>query len=412
MRPHRNLSALVATALLCGGCSWFSWLPWVGDDKKDPEAPAQLTDYRAEVKIDRLWGASIGGGLGKQFMQMPPSVLADRVFAADGFGYVEARDRFKGKKIWGVRVGQEKKGFFSSVNVFSRGDTSFVSGGVGSGEGLALVGTIHAEVIALSAADGSTRWRARVSSEVLSAPVTGAGLVYTSTSDGRLVGLDAKDGKRRWTFDTPVPALTLRGTGSPTFSAGTLFAGFANGKVSAFDAATGVPVWEQRVMLPQGRSELDRIVDVDASPLVTSNAVYAVTFQGRVSALRPTDGTVLWERDASSYVDLAQGGGNIYVVDADGVITAIDQRTSGVAWEQRALFRRGLSAAAAVGDYLVVGDAEGFLHVLAQSDGRLLGRRKIDGDGIRSRAIVADDIVYCMGNGGKLVALQIKPVKG
>jgi len=359
-----------------------------------------------------MWGATIGQGLGDQFMHMPPSVLADRVFAADGYGYVEARDRFNGKKLWGVRVGHDEKGFFSFLNIFDRSDTSFVSGGVGSGEGLVLVGTIHAEVIALSAADGSARWRARVSSEVLSAPVTGDGLVYTSTSDGRLVALNANDGKRRWTFDTPVPALTLRGTGSPTFAAGTVFACFANGKVSAFGAATGEPVWEQRVMLPQGRSELDRVVDVDASPLVTANAVYAVTFQGRVSALRPTDGTVLWERDASSYVDLSQGGGNVYVVDADGVITAIDQRTSNVAWEQRALFRRGLTATAAVGDYLVVGDGEGFLHVLAQSDGRLLGRRKIDGAGIRSRAIVAEDIVYCMGNDGKLVALQIKPVKG
>ena len=410
MRLHRNLSALVGITLLSAGCSWFSWLPWV-DKKADPDAPAELSSYKAEVKIDHLWGASIGQGLGKQFVRMPPGVIADRVFAADGFGYVEARERFKGKKLWSQRIGHDDKGFFAFLNPFDTRDTSFVTGGVGAGEGLVLLGTTHAELIALSAADGSEKWRVRVSSEVLSAAATGDGLVFLQTSDGRLVALDAKDGTRRWTFDTQVPVLTLRGTGSPVFSSGVVVAGFANGKVGAFRSVSGEPMWDQRVMLPQGRSELDRIVDVDGGPLVTTNAVYAASFQGRITAMRPSDGTVLWQRDTSTYVDLAEGYGNVYVVDDKSVITAIDERTSSVAWEQRGLFKRGLTGAATVGNYLVVGDSDGFLHVLAQSDGRLVGRRKIDGSGIRSRPIVADDIVYCMGNGGKFAALQIKPVK-
>ncbi len=409
---HPRLSAafrLVAVALLCGGCSWFAWLPWV-DEKEDPDAPAKLTSYKSEVKFERAWRASIGKGLGKQFMHMVPGVLSDRVYAADAYGYVEARERFKGKKLWSTRIGDDGKSMFSSLNFMDKNDTSFVTGGVGAGEGLVLLGTTHAEVVALSAADGSQRWRANVSSEVLSAPVTGDGFVYLQTSDGRLVALDAKDGARRWTFDTQVPALTLRGTGSPAFEAGVVLAGFANGKVGAFRAATGEPLWEQRVMLPQGRSELDRIVDVDGSPLITANAVYAASFQGRLSAIRPSDGAVLWERDTSSYVDLAHGFGHIYVVDDNSVVTAIDQRTSTVAWQQRALFKRGLSAAAVIGNYIVVGDADGYLHVLAQADGHLMGRQKIDDDGIRSRPIVADNLVYCMGNGGKLVAFGIKPI--
>src|SRR4051812_21782362 len=202
-RLHRNLSALVGVALLCGGCSWFSWLPWV-DKKVDPDAPADLTSYKSEVKIDRKWGAGIGDGLGKQFMRLSPGILAERVFAADGFGYVEARDRFSGKKIWHTRIGPSGKGYFAFLNPFNREDTSYVTGGVGAGEGLVLLGTTHAEVIALSAADGSVRWRVPVSSEVLAAPAAGDGLVFVQTSDGRLVALDAKDGTRRWTFDTQV----------------------------------------------------------------------------------------------------------------------------------------------------------------------------------------------------------------
>ena len=263
------------------------------------------------------------------------------------------------------------KGFFSFLNPFDRRDTSFVTGGVGAGEGLVILGTTHAEVIALSAADGSEKWRVRVSSEVLSTPATGDGLVFVQTSDGRLVALEAKDGARRWTFDTPVPVLTLRGTGSPVYSSGVSWPASQTAKSRAFRASTGEPLWDQRVMLPQGRSELDRIVDVDGTPVITANAVYAASFQGRLSAIRPSDGTVLWEHDASSYVDLAQGSGNVYVVDDKSVITAIDQRTSSVAWEQRALFKRGLSGAAAVGSYLVVGDEDGFIHVLSQIDGHL-----------------------------------------
>jgi len=172
MRLHRNLCALVGAALLASGCSWFSWLPWV-DKKDDPDAPAELTSYKAEVKIDKIWGGSVGQGLGKQFVRLPPGVLADRVFAADAYGYVEARDRFKGKKLWSARIGQDDKGFFSSLNPLDRRDTSFVTGGVGAGEGLVVMGTTHAEVIALSAADGSEKWRVAVSSEVLSAAATG-----------------------------------------------------------------------------------------------------------------------------------------------------------------------------------------------------------------------------------------------
>ena len=152
MRLHRSLCGLVGIALLSSGCSWFSWLPWV-DKKVDPDAPAELTSYKAEVRIDRLWGGSVGNGLGKQYVRMPPGVLADRVFAADGFGYVEGRERFKGKKLWNKQIKKNDKGFFSFLNPFDRRDTSFLTGGVGAGEGLVILGTTHAEVTALSAAD-------------------------------------------------------------------------------------------------------------------------------------------------------------------------------------------------------------------------------------------------------------------
>jgi len=406
MRTLRNLAGLLAVVVTTAGCSWFSWLPWAGDEVEDPNKPAELAKYKAEVRIKRQWGAGIGKGLGKKYLRLSPHVVADRVVAADGYGYVEARERFKGKRVWKARVGDPDGRGFSFTD---RRDPSFVTGGVGGGEGLVLIGTARAEVIALAVVDGSERWRTQVSSEVLSVPVAADGMVYAQTSDGRLVALDAANGEQRWTYDTQVPTLTLRGTGAPVFQSGLVFAGFANGKVGAFRGKTGEPLWEQRIMLPQGRSELDRIVDVDGAPLIGSSAVYAASFQGRIKGLRPSDGAVLWERDTSTSVDLAEGWGHVYVVDDKDVITAIDQRSADVAWEQRGLYRRTLSAPVAFGNYLVVGDGEGYVHVMAQSDGRFLGRRKVDGDGIRSSMVVADNLLYVLGNGGKLEALAIEP---
>ncbi|NJN51393.1 MAG: PQQ-binding-like beta-propeller repeat protein [Gammaproteobacteria bacterium] len=214
----------------------------------------------AEVKISREWGATIGDGLGKKYLRLPPAVVADRVIAIDAYGYVEARERFKGKRVWRTTIGEvDNAGVMSSLNVMDRRDPSFVSGGVGAGEGVVLIGTTRAELIALSVVDGSERWRAKVSSETLAPPVTGGGSVFAQTTDGRLVALDAATGAQVWTFDTQVPVLTLRGTGSPAYASGLVFAGFASGKLGAFRAATGEPIWEQRVMLPQGRSELDRM---------------------------------------------------------------------------------------------------------------------------------------------------------
>ncbi len=398
-----KLGAVVLGALLTGGCSWFSWLPWV-DKKPDVDEPAKLERFKAELKVDRVWGASIGDGLGKKYVRLPPAIVADRVVAADAYGHVEARDRFKGKRLWRTRIGKPDKS-----GLMSRRDPSFVSGAVGAGEGLALIGTTRAEIIALSIADGTERWRVRVSSEVVAPPTGGEGYVFAQTSDGRVVALDATSGGKVWTFDTQVPILTLRGTSAPVYRSGAVFVGFANGKIGAFRAATGEPLWEQRVMLPQGRSELDRIVDVDGSPLVTPSAIFAASFQGRVKALRPADGSVFWERETSTSVDLAGGLGQVYVVDDKDVIHALEQRTGTVVWEQRGLYRRRLSPPVTIADYLVVGDDEGYLHVLAQSDGRFVARRKLDGKGIRSGMATVDDLLYVLGNGGKLAALRLEP---
>jgi outer membrane protein assembly factor BamB len=395
--------------LTLAGCSWFSWLPWVGDDKKeDPLKPAELVKFDAEVKIKRNWRNSVGDGLGKKYLRLSPVIVADRIVAADGYGVVVARDRFSGKRLWRTRIADLDEGFLSAFNFIDRRDPSFVGGGIGSGEGLVMLGTTFGEVVALEASDGSERWRTDLGSEVLSAPVAESGMAFAQTIDGRLVALDAATGEVQWTFDNQVPILTLRGTSSPVLSDGIVYTGFASGKVSALRAENGEPIWEHRVMLPEGRSELDRIVDVDGRVLISGGAVYVGAYQGRVKGLSQLDGRARWEQKISTYLDLAEGYGQIYVVDDKDVITAIDQQTGDVNWTQESFKLRKLSAPIAFSNYVVFGDADGYLHVIAQRDGRLLGRRKLDGDGVRSGMVYADGTLFVMGNSGSLYALEIE----
>lgn len=405
---------LALSLLVVSGCSWFSWLPWVdGDDNaaKESAKPAKLEKFDEEVRVKRLWGATVGDGLGRKLLRLAPAVLADQVFAADGYGNVQAFERFNGKRLWRARIGEPIGRRFSGLRFWDRRDPSFVTGGVGAGDGRVLVGTSRGEVIALAADDGRELWRIDVGSEVLAAPLPERDLVFVQTMDGRIIALEADTGAQRWAFDNQVPILTLRGSARPVVDGDLVVAGFANGMVAALRIDTGEPVWEQRIQIPKGRSELDRMVDVDGRPVAVGGVLYAASFQGQLRAMGATDGRALWAREASTYLDLATGYGLIYLADADGSVHAMDRTNGEDAWRNDALARRGLSPPIAFSNYLAVGDADGYLHVLAQSDGRFLGRRKLDGDGIASAMLEADDVLYVLGNGGKLVALQIEPLE-
>lgn len=411
-----TLAAFVVAAPAIGGCAFFSFLPFVdapetnGDaksekkKKKKAKEPAKLVDFEPEAVINRLWRAKVGEGLGRKYVRLTPVVVADRVFAADGYGHVVAVERFTGKRLWATRIGKPDK---SGFRFWDRRDPSFVSGGVGVGEGRVLLGTTRGEVIALDVGDGAELWRVQVSSEVLAPPVAWEDVVITQTTDDRLIALEAADGTQRWAYDSQVPLLTLRGTATPLVEGGLVFAGFGDGNVTAVDAASGAPVWNHRVMLPQGRTELDRMVDVDGTPLLAGGLLYAASFQGKLKALQPNDGAMVWELPASTHLDLAEGYGHIYLIDENDSVHAIGQRDAALVWRQDALKNRGLGSPLAFGNYVLVGDAEGYLHVLAQSDGRFVARRKL-GDGLRKPFVEVDDVVYALSNDGRLLALEIK----
>ncbi len=294
---------------------------------------------------------------------------------------------------------------------WARIDNSFVSGGVGVGDGIVLIGTTNGAVVALDDLTGTEVWRADVGAEVLAAPVTNGDIVAVSTADGLLHVLERDTGASRWTYSTQLPVLTVRGNSRPVFTGGLLIAGFANGRLVGLQPNNGQPIWEQRLAVPQGRSELERMVDIDGTPLADGSVIYAASFQGKLQARDAKSGRPLWERDASAHQPLSIGQGQLYLVGKEDRLAAIDVGTTDVSWEVESTLRRGLSAPAVVGNYVLVGDADGYLHVFAQSDGRLVARKRLDRSGLRGEMAVSGGVVYALGNSGKLVALRIERIE-
>ncbi len=399
--------AALTLSFTLSGCAAFSNVrDYFSSDKGETGVPVDLTRFDEEVRVSRVWRAKVGDGLSKKhLMEIAPVVIADRVFLADAYGMVEARDRFSGDRVWRTRIGEPEK--TPIWRFFERYETAFVSGGIGAGGGRIFVGTTRGGLFALDAADGSMLWQIQLSSEILTAPAVDDGIVVAHTIDGQIVALNAETGETIWNYDTQVPLLSLRGTATPMIQNGRVYAGFANGMVVTVDLISGRPLWEQRIMLPTGRSELERMVDVDGTPVLGQGFLYVASYQGFVKALRLADGAVIWEREASSFRGLALGLGQVYVVDEDDVVMAINQRDATLAWEQEGLKYRGLTSPVAFGNYLIIGDNEGFLHVLAQSDGRFLGRYKLK-DGIRSEMLEVDDVLFTLANDGTIEALEFE----
>lgn len=388
---------LSLSLLLLAGCS-----SWLEDDNSDP--PAELIDITQSLEIERLWETNMLTGLEIFDQEEPPFSLAQnrgrllklrsalagqQVFIAKPEGEVSGYQTESGSKLWQVETGAE------------------LGAGPGIGEGLVILGSQNGEVIALDQKTGEERWRQQVSSEVLATPAISKTYVVVHTIDGKVYGLDTSSGKEVWVYQVSVPLLTLRGSGSPVISGSLVIIGFPGGKLVALQLSDGTPQWEVTISIPTGRSELERIVDIDADPVIVGDVVYAASFQGEVAAITLNSGNVLWRSELSSYAGLSVDQTMVYLSDARGHLWGIDQRTGGVLWKQEKLQGRKLSAPVVLeGGYLLVGDFEGYLHWLSVEDGRLLARERFHSAAISMQPAVIDDVAYVFDIEGHLAAFR------
>lgn len=359
---------------------------WSGDEEIEP---ASLDRITAEYGVDRLWSAQIGEGSGESYLQLVPAVSEAHIYAVDHEGAVYAIDRSNGARLWQQEL-----------------DLA-VSGGVGVGEGLVVVTSFNGEAIALSDLDGVEVWRARLTSEAVAPAQLFSGMALIQTIDGRLSAFDLRDGELRWSYSAQEPALSLRGTSTPLVINDVVYAGFSSGKVVALKLSSGDVLWEVLVTTPEGRTELERMVDIDGSLLPGKGLIYAGSYQGRVAAIVTRDGRRLWAEPLSSYRSLSQNGQSLFAVDDQGALVAYDKRSGTELWRQDALYYRQVSAPAVIDAVVAVGDFDGYIHFVNPEDGRFVGRYRADSSAILVAPISLDGVLYTLSRDGRLSALVL-----
>lgn len=366
--------------VLLSGCALFG--------SNDGEPPSPLVSFKASAAVDSVWSVDTGRGPGELFLKLAVAQHQHVLYLCDTRGRVTAVNQKNGDRLWRVNL---------SVPL---------SAGVGFGDDLVLVATRKGEVIALKKDNGAERWRARVGSEVLAPPVAEAGVVVVQSVDGQLTGFSSETGKRLWNVERTEPALSLRGTATPVIVQGVVLTGLATGKLMAVALRDGRVVWEIPIAQAQGRTEIERLVDVDAAPLVVGRTLFSAAYQGKVVAVSLEQGRLLWSRELSTFSSLAADDKNLYLSDGRGHAYALDQASGATVWKQERLSGRQPSAPAVVGAAIAVGDYKGYLHWLAREDGQFMARERIGRSAILTPPLVDGDMVYVMTQNGYLDAVR------
>ncbi|WP_188150568.1 outer membrane protein assembly factor BamB [Teredinibacter waterburyi] len=362
-------------------------------ESNDPKVlamkPADLVEFTPTAKLQKIWSSSAGAGQDTRYSRFELSLSDNRLFAADTKGRVYAFDAESGKKLWSVDL-----------------DIS-VSAAIGSDGDRLLLGTYNGTLHALDINTGEQLWQVKVSSEVAATPAGNGDIVVATTVDGVVYALEASTGAVRWSYDHTVPILSLRGSGSPALTASQVIVPFDNGQLVSMSSSDGSTQWEARIGRPQGRTELERIVDIDGTPIVDGSFIYAATYQGSIMALTRGAGRTQWSKDMSTTQNIALASGKLFVSGDDSTVTAFSAMGGETLWENSALKRRNIGAPAGIDDYVAVIDADGYLHLLQQSDGAFAYRFKPRGDTFRSPMLSANGSLYILADNGKLTAYKV-----
>jgi outer membrane protein assembly factor BamB len=344
---------VVGLALALSGCGTIGG--WFGSGPAKAK-PAELVEFKPTASLDQAWKVETGDTAGHLFH---PQAEGDDVFAAGGSRVVRIAVA-NGQTVWQTEAGVK------------------LSAGAGAGQSLVLAGSGKGDLLALDRTSGAVRWKVALSSEVTGQLLAVADMVIARTGDGRVHGLAVADGSRKWLYSRSLPALSLRGSGGMVVRDEVLYAGFPGGKLVALNAANGAQLWEATVALPRGATELERVADVMGNPVVDERQVCAVAYQGRVACFDRRNGSLLWARDTSSNSGLAMDERNVYVTDDKDAVTAFDKASGRAGWRQDKLARRQVTAPLALGDWVVVADGEGVVHVLSADDGSFVARARVD----------------------------------
>jgi outer membrane protein assembly factor BamB len=381
-RAALPLTILLASLLL-HGCTWIrSW----GDP--EPGDPAPLVEFESSLEVRKVWSTSIGDGMGKQGLSMGPAFSSGLLYAADHEGVLVAVDAESGRKAWALKT---KQAF---------------SGGPGLDSDRLYMGTVDGRVIAYDRNGGAELWNSQVSSEVLAPPAAGDGIVVVRCIDGRVFGLDAVSGRRLWIHDHNVPLLTLRGNADLLVRGGVDFVGYDDGSVTSLRVADGSVIWSQTIASQEGRTELERLADIGQGMVLVASDLIVSSYKSRVVSLAADSGRLLWFKDISSATGVQVDRTNLVISERNGDLWMLDRRNGSTVWKLEQMTNRGLTRPAFYGNYVVVGDKEGYLHWLDQDIGSFVARVRADRKGFAAAPMSVGTTLFVLTHKGKLIAYR------
>jgi outer membrane assembly lipoprotein YfgL len=391
----KRMAAVAVLVSLLAGCSTMKgWFAGKNAEAKKAAEPAELVKFEPTVRPRKAWSVDLGDGERRIGARQGPAVADGRVYAAAAEGRVLALDLQTGKRVWEFKADKD--------------EGLRLTGGPGVGGGLVVVGGLDGTVLALDAADGSERWRARVRSEIIASPTVSQGLVFVRGNDGRISAFDAGSGEQRWYAERELPSLTVRGNAPLTAGPGLLFAGNDDGTLVALSIQDGRLLWEQVVGLPEGRTELERMADVDGAVVIDGVTLVANSFKSRTLAIDGPSGRPMWQSDHGGAGAIGVAPSAFVVSTAAGSVYALDKASGVALWSQPVLARRSLTGPAVHGDYAVVGDYAGYVHWLRLDNGEMAGRAKVGRKkAIKAAPVEADGLLLVQDVKGGLTAFRL-----
>jgi len=380
MKRYMKFAGLVAIAFGLTACSTMY---------RNSTPQTALKELKPGLKVTPLWTVRPNGGVGNSGVKLRMALNGDTLYTADSRGRVEAINSKNGSEVW-------------------NSDTEMkLSAGPAVSNTTVIVASESGKVVALSTRDGGEIWSAQVPNEVLATPVISDNNVLIKTIDGRLFAFSADQGQKLWEYDHTAPNLILQRSSSPAVSDDIAYTGFADGKLIAVSMKNGTAIWQNSISLPNGSSEIERMIDIDANPKVSDGVIYAANYHGQLVAQSATDGSLIWQHPMSSYSGIALNSDVLFITDAQGYTWAFQRLTGSVQWVQKAMKRRMLTAPALMDRAVVVADQRGYVYWLSQTDGQILAIDQVGSSGVVAKPIVVGNTVYVLSKNGLISALQV-----
>ncbi len=384
----RILICLICSLSVVGLLTGLSGCATIEHRSEAPEKES-LPALTSNIHAKPIWSNSESRGIGKSDARLKPAMTNESVIIADHKGRIYAFNRATGAVVWKVET------------------EASITAGPTVGKDYVFVGTRQGEILAFKAKDGSKLWRVPLSGEVLASPTIGGNHLFVHALDGSVTALSLEEGRTLWRYSsTHTPSIVLRQSSSPVLAGNQVIVGFSNGKLRSFNAFDGTVLWEREVGAPKGRSDVQRMADISADPIVINDIVYAVSLQGNLAAVSLETGFPVWERTISSYAGMSYAKDKIYISEVDGSIQAVDRKTGKTLWQQKSLKGHRLTAPAILGNSIIVGDDEGYLHWISGENGSFTGRDRMDSKGIDATPVVLGNTLIVLGRSGKLAVLR------